>query len=1088
MKNNSLQSTNFSFSRLKSFFKTHILSIKSYLPLWSIFHAGILLFALSIFLIFPKQIRIESNLFNLIPKSFSKSSFQKADEKMTSLTGQNVFIIVANPEFDKAKTVAQEVYKNLFKSDNFKSVSLYNDIGNLSEITQFLFDYRFNLLDEDSIAQLNTENGLSDFAFNSLSTAYSGFTLLPLDNLEQDPFMLTELDLQNYLAALQNSGTAMTVKDGVLSSQKNGIWYVMIRGVLSDKGAALASKSNGITEIYQICSEFGDILDENVLNSTENNDFFQKKVNSRISEQNVSSTKFIFSGTPFHSHKSSTAASKEISLIATISLLLVILILFLVFRSPKPLIFSVMSIIISIITAFLATLATFRQIHIITLVFGTSLIGSCIDYSLHYFTHWAGNPELKTTIEIRNHIMPGLTMAIISSGLCFAVLLFAPFTLLKQMSLFCLTGLISSYLTTIAIFPKISISQGERKLKPIISFKKATTVMNKKIVGRIVISALFAVSLIFIIIFRQNINVKNNILSLYKTEGKLLADEIASSQIIQYNPSGWYLICGDSQENLLQNEEILRQKIEEKTGKAGYICTSLFVPSVKAQEKSHKACENLMNLAEFQFESLGFENPEIFAQNFTNNFYQNVYNKQFISFENQNIPQYLLDSISSVWLGEIDGKYYSVLLPNKIEDYDTYNQIAQDFDEVTFVSKSADVSRDLDKLTIMVIKFFLIACLVMFIVLKFFYSWKQSLKIISVPILIILVTVAIYAVFKINIEFFSVTGLILVFGLGLDYIIYMIENEKKSKEVKFENQNAIEPFATMLSFITTVISFGALALSSFQPVHLIGLAIFVGLTTAYISSFFYARIKNNQNSPNLPKKNSKIHFFNKFSVIFCLFLMIFAFSSISCSSSKIQQISQKNENSSVLPQVYITNSKKIKLLKNSEFQGNFDKIQMISGNFGTQTFEFLGNLQIDSNSLSLTILSPMGTDLGAIYFDEKGIVLDSAYFPQNLKAEYIICDIQSAYFPAESLRENFRKAGLSFTEEIMNLSKNEKNVKTDDETPQNSKNFIEKNQIIRKIYDKNKIIEEIVISQNEIRISNKLRNYEYILINLEELN
>ena len=58
----------------------------------------------------------------------------------------------------------------------------------------------------------------------------------------------------------------------------------------------------------------------------------------------------------------------------------------------------------------------------------------------------------------------------------------------------------------------------------------------------------------------------------------------------------------------------------------------------------------------------------------------------------------------------------------------------------------------------------------------------------------------------------------------------------------------------------------------------------------------------------------------------------------------------------------------------------------------------------------------------------------------------------------------------------------------DGEILENSQNLIEKKQIIRKIYDKNKIIEEIVISQNEIKISNKLRNYEYILINLEELN
>ena len=64
-----------------------------------------------------------------------------------------------------------------------------------------------------------------------------------------------------------------------------------------------------------------------------------------------------------------------------------------------------------------------------------------------------------------------------------------------------------------------------------------------------------------------------------------------------------------------------------------------------------------------------------------------------------------------------------------------------------------------------------------------------------------------------------------------------MENEK---EVQGSGK-ILEPFATMMSFITTIISFGALALSSFQPVHIIGLAIVIGLATAYISSFFYGR-------------------------------------------------------------------------------------------------------------------------------------------------------------------------------------------------------------------------------------------------------
>ena len=138
----------------------------------------------------------------------------------------------------------------------------------------------------------------------------------------------------------------------------------------------------------------------------------------------------------------------------------------------------------------------------------------------------------------------------------------------------------------------------------------------------------------------------------------------------------------------------------------------------------------------------------------------------------------------------------------------------------------------------MVLIFFGATYIVMFIVLKFFYTWKQALKIISIPLLIILSCSSVFAAIKTKFEFFSVTGLILVFGLGLDYIIYMVENEKNKKSAT----KKLEPLATTLSFATTLISFGALAFSSFAPVHLIGLSISIGLTTAFVCSKCYSEI------------------------------------------------------------------------------------------------------------------------------------------------------------------------------------------------------------------------------------------------------
>lgn len=773
--------------------------------LWLAFHLLMLIFFSVRLFINKGQITLDADLFNITPRSIDSEPLKKADEKLTEATGNNAFIIVSNPDFEKAKVAAETVCQKLDGSDNFISISLYNDTDSYSEIGSFLFKYRWNLLDDKSIDMINGENGPQLFSQEALGKAFGIFTLTSLDNLTQDPFMLTESAMENYLLALQNSGTAMTIKDGLLVSEQDGVCYILIRCLLSKKGGAMASKNNGVNEIYSVCAPL------------ENEE-----------------TKFIFSGTPYHSSDSSSKASKEITLISIVSFIAVLLMLIFVFRTPLPIVFSLASIGVSVGSAFIFTLAVFDRLMILTLVFGTSLIGSGIDYSLHYFVHWAGNPDLESTGKIRKHLFSGLTMAIVSSGLCYAVLIFAPFELLKQISVFSLVGLTSSFLTTICIYPVIPLPKGKRLLPIKSLYGDSTDKRQRKIIPICVIAGITLFSVGSIIVNQKYVGIENDISKYYTMEGRLLQDEAKASQILKYSPTGWFVISGDDENQVLKNEEEFRRLLKTKDDLAGkYLSTTLFIPSVDHQKKSRAACQRLLQMAEEQYEFLGIEVEE--AEKLRKDFYSS--SVDFISFERGTVPEMLSQSISSVYLGEIKGRFYSVLVPSMTLDEKLLSSIADQDENVSFISKRSDISTSLDKLTKMVLYFFAGTYILIFIILTIVYSWKRALKIISVPLLIILVTSAVFAVLKTKLEFFSVTGMILVFGLGLDYVIYIIENQKRQES----KTTKLEPFTIALSFATTLISFGALALSSFKPVHLIGLSISIGLATAFICSWCYGK-------------------------------------------------------------------------------------------------------------------------------------------------------------------------------------------------------------------------------------------------------
>ena len=194
---------------------------------------------------------------------------------------------------------------------------------------------------------------------------------------------------------------------------------------------------------------------------------------------------------------------------------------------------------------------------------------------------------------------------------------------------------------------------------------------------------------------------------------------------------------------------------------------------------------------------------------------------------------------------------------------------------------------------------------------------------------------------------------------------------------------------------------------------------------------------------------------NKFFKTFFVFITIIGFAS--CVTKKTV------EN---LRPVYITNSKKIHLLSTKNFNQIIDQIQLLTGNFGAQSFSLMSYTQIDATGINLSLFNDFGADMGTVSYNDVSVLFDSAYFPKTLPGEYIICDIQNAYYDVYALENNYKAAGLLFSQK---------------KSFENGK-MLE----IRKIQDDQKLIEEITIFDNTVTIKNYLRGYEYKLQKIEE--
>jgi len=764
---------------------------------WLAPHLAIpLLLLLSLFAVGP--VRINTMLFDMLPKPSQSKSVMEADMLLGEKNGREIIILAAAPDFENAKKGAQLLYEEFEHSPDFENISLYFDSEVMAEFSRYLYDYRFVIAGKETLALLEND-GAQEIAQDALASAFAAVSFIPLDNIETDPFLLAQRRMGEFLASSLLAGGNLGIKDDVLAAQKDGIWNVLLRLTLAPHATSLQSGRNAVGKIYAAAP---------------------------IIKKNLPGLEFYFSGIPFHSYESASGAQREISLISAITLFIILIIFLYAFRSIIPVLFSVLTAGISLCMAASAALLVFREIHIITFVFGTTLIGTCIDYSAHFFVHWKGNRSLKTGIEIRRHITKSVIMSFISTEICFCVFLFAPFPILKQFAVFSMAGLLSSFLTCFYLYPRLKMPEENKRHfalfenKIFLRFKNPSLPVFAKPAFA---AALFFITITLLVFNSSSVKIENNISSLYTMSPALLESEKKAAQILDYGSPGWYfIVTGATPEETLENEETLIARLEKEIARGNMgslLGTSVFVPSIQKQKETYNAMKALLPLAPSQFEYLGF--PQRYVQTFEEEFAAAA-------------ARYCLPSsapsaagISKLWIGEHGKNCYSCVLPLKPKDEAVFRAVSEEFDFVYFINKAKDIGNDLDTLTKTMLFFFLAAYIIISIAVFIAYPKKDGVKICAVPPLLVLSALCALAVKKIPLGFFSVAALVLVFGLGLDYVFYMIGK-------KHGDEKNLTSLAVVLSFLTTLLSFGALVLSSFTPTHIFGLTVSAGLIAAFI--------------------------------------------------------------------------------------------------------------------------------------------------------------------------------------------------------------------------------------------------------------
>lgn len=522
-------------------------------------------------------------------------------------------------------------------------------------------------------------------------------------------------------------------------------------------------------------------------------------------------------GVPLHAEAAAVQANREINTIGWGSLAAVLLLVWLAFRSLRPILLVAASLLIGCAAALSVTAWVFGQVHLLTLIFGASLVGVAEDYGIHWFASRQGVPPQRRWSLLR-HLLPGLCLALATSALAYLALGLAPFPGLRQMALFSVVGLAAAFLTVIFGFPWLDGGEvRETRFSRAIGRSLARWPRAARSRGW----ALAGVAVLVVLgVGLARVHGNDDLRSLQSSPPELITQQIEISHLLGMpSPAQFYLIRGDSAEAVLRQEEALTARLRTLAagkGIRGYRAISDWLPSLQRQraDAALTATTEEQVLAQVGA-AIGEPLPRAaFA-------------------EAPLTPQAWLASPVSqpfrhLWLGQVGGQLASVVLVDDLGGPGALARLQQQADGlagVRWVDRTADFSQLLRHYRHLMGGLLLAGVALVFALLWWRYrrlAWRVMLPTLLAGAL----TVAMLGLLGQPMQLFNVLALMLLLGMGIDYGIFLTEHRG----------DATAWMAVCIGAASTWLSFGLLALSATPALRAFGLTLLLGIGLVWLIS------------------------------------------------------------------------------------------------------------------------------------------------------------------------------------------------------------------------------------------------------------